>query len=155
MLTESTFLDMHDNRIVTYPDGTVYKIKPFAGRDNTKVFAKLTKYGSGAFGGVLRGVFQGSEDEDSEGLDAVSLIIAGALQDAFVDFDDPKFIHFLTEELLSYVFKGDVQIDYDKEFQGNILRAFDLMALVIDYNYRHVFQQLDILAFFKKKNPKE
>lgn len=141
-------LDMNDTRIVTYDAGRVYTIKPFAGRDTTKIFAKLVKYGSGAFGGVLRGLYDKEEEEE---LNAVSYFIAGALQDAFVDIDDPKFIDFITTELLANVYRNNSPIDYDKEFAGQLLLAFDLMRHVIDYNFRPVFQQLGINALLKVK----
>lgn len=156
-LEKTNVLDIEDTRIVTYPDGVAYTIKPFEGRDATKAFAKLTKYGSGAFGGILRGAFKstGDSEEDELGLDAMSLMIAGCLQDAFVDIDDERFLNFLTDELMANVSRSGIRIDYDKEFKMNITRAFDLMRWVIDYNFRPVFQNLDILAFFKKLNPKE
>lgn len=153
MFLDRKVLDMNGNRIVTYSaDNTTYTITEFGGRDSTKMFAKLVKYGSGAFGGVLRGIFTetGDEEEDEKGLDMISVIIAGCLQDAFVDLDDERFLKFICDEILANVCKGNTPIDYDIEFKGNLLKAFDLIALVIDYNYRHVFQHLDIRAYLSK-----
>lgn len=138
-MINSTVTDIEGTRIVKYDEGS-YVIKPFKGRDSAKILAKLTKYGSKSFGGILRGVAT-SEDE----VDVVSLAVAASLQDAFIDIDDPVFIHFITDEILSNVTKDNVPFDFDKEFVGKgIVRTFDLIKNVISYNYAPVFQELGI-----------
>ena len=115
------------------------------------MLTKLTKYGSSVFGGVLRGVADSGED-----VDAVSLLVAGSLRDAFQTIDDHELETFVCEELVSNVFSNNEPFDWDNEFKGkNMLVCFDLLRQVIQYNFAPVFQELGIAALFKQKEVNE
>ena len=115
------------------------------------MLTKLTKYGSSVFGGVLRGVADSGED-----VDAVSMLVAGSLRDAFQTLDDPDLELFVCEELVSNVFSNNEPFDWDNEFKGkNMLVCFDLLRQVIQYNFSPVFQELGIAALFQKKEVSE
>ena len=143
-------IDIDGERIVKY-EGKSYRIKLFTGRNNYRVLTKLTKYGSNVFGGVLRGVAASEED-----VDAVSLLIAGSLQDAFSTIDDPDLETFVCEELVANIFSNQDKFEWDAEFKGkNMLVCFDLLRQVIQYNFAPVFQELGIAALFVKKEVTE
>lgn len=149
-LIESEIIDIDGERIVKYGSKS-YRIKLFTGRNSYRVLTKLTKYGSSVFGGVLRGVAESGED-----VDAVSLLVAGSLRDAFQTIDDPELETFVCEEIVSNVFSGTEKFDWDAEFKGkNMLVCFDLLRQVIQYNFSPVFQELGIAALFKQKEVKE
>ena len=82
-LIESEIIDIDGERIVKYGSKS-YRIKLFTGRNSYKVLTKLTKYGSGMLGGVIRGVAESEED-----VDAISLLVSGSLVNAFQTIDDP------------------------------------------------------------------
>lgn len=149
-LIESEIIDIDGERVVKYGSKS-YRIKLFKGRNSYRVLTKLTKYGSSVFGGVLRGVAESGED-----VDAVSLLFAGSLRDAFQTIDDPELETFVCEELVSNVFSNNEQFDWDNEFNGkNMLVCFDLLRQVIQYNFSPVFQELGIAALFKQKEVNE
>ena len=100
-LIESEIIDIDGERIVKYGSKS-YRIKLFKGRNSYRVLTKLTKYGSSVFGGVLRGVAESGED-----VDAVSLLVAGSLRDAFQTIDDPELETFVCEELVANVFSNN------------------------------------------------
>lgn len=147
---ESEIIDIDGERIVKYGTKS-YRIKLFKGRNSYRVLTKLTKYGSSVFGGVLRGVSESGED-----VDAISMLVAGSLRDAFQTLDDPELESFVCEELVSNVFTNNESFDWDAEFRGkNMLICFDLLRQVIQYNFSPVFQELGIAALFKQKEVKE
>ena len=149
-LIESEIIDIDGERIVKYGNKS-YRIKLFKGRNSYRVLTKLTKYGSSVFGGVLRGVAESGED-----VDAVSLLVAGSLRDAFQTIDDPELETFVCEELVANVFSNNEAFDWDDEFKGkNMLVCFDLLRQVIQYNFSPVFQELGIAALFKQKEVSE
>ena len=149
-LIESEIIDIDGERIVKYGSKS-YRIKLFKGRNSYRVLTKLTKYGSSVFGGVLRGVAESGED-----VDAVSLLVAGSLRDAFQTIDDPMLETFVCEELVANVFSGTEKFDWDVEFKGkNMIVCFDLLRQVIQYNFSPVFQELGIGALFKQKEASE
>jgi hypothetical protein len=149
-MIESEIIDIDGERIVKYGTKS-YRIKLFKGRNSYRVLTKLTKYGSGLFGGVLRGVAESGED-----VDAVSLLVAGSLRDAFQTIDDPELETFVCEELVANVFSNNEAFNWDDEFKGkNMLVCFDLLRQVIQYNFSPVFQELGIAALFKQKEVSE
>ena len=149
-MIESEIIDIDGERIVKYGNKS-YRIKLFKGRNNYRVLTKLTKYGSSVFGGVLRGVAESGED-----VDAVSLLVAGSLRDAFQSIDDPELETFVCEELVANVFSNNEAFNWDDEFKGkNMLVCFDLLRQVIQYNFSPVFQELGIAALFKQKEVSE
>ena len=149
-LIESEIIDIDGERIVKYGNKS-YRIKLFKGRNSYRVLTKLTKYGSSVFGGVLRGVADSGED-----VDAVSLLVAGSLRDAFQTIDDPELETFVCEELVANVFSNNEAFNWDDEFKGkNMLVCFDLLRQVIQYNFSPVFQELGIAALFKQKEVSE
>lgn len=149
-LIESEIIDIDGERIVKYGNKS-YRIKLFKGRNSYRVLTKLTKYGSSVFGGVLRGVAESGED-----VDAVSLLVAGSLRDAFQTIDDPELETFVCEELVANVFSNNEPFNWDDEFKGkNMLVCFDLLRQVIQYNFSPVFQELGIAALFKQKEVSE
>lgn len=149
-LIESEIIDIDGERIVKYGSKS-YRIKLFKGRNSYRVLTKLTKYGSSVFGGVLRGVAESGED-----VDAVSLLVAGSLRDAFQTIDDPELETFVCEELVANVFSNNEPFNWDDEFKGkNMLVCFDLLRQVIQYNFSPVFQELGIAALFKQKEVSE
>lgn len=149
-LIESEIIDIDGERIVKYGTKS-YRIKLFKGRNSYRVLTKLTKYGSSVFGGVLRGVAASDED-----VDAVSLLVAGSLSDAFQTIDDPELEKFVCEEIVANVFSNNEPFNWDEEFKGkNMLVCFDLLRQVIQYNFSPVFQELGIAALFKQKEVNE
>lgn len=149
-LIESEIIDIDGERIVKYVTKS-YRIKLFKGRNSYRVLTKLTKYGSSVFGGVLRGVADSGED-----VDAVSLLVAGSLRDAFQTIDDPELEKFVCEEIVANVFSNNEPFNWDDEFKGkNMLVCFDLLRQVIQYNFSPVFQELGIAALFKQKEVNE
>lgn len=147
---KSEIIDIDGERIIKYSNKS-YRIKLFKGRNSYRVLTKLTKYGSGVFGGVLRGVAESGED-----VDAVSMLVAGSLYDAFQTLDDPELEKFVCEELVANVFSNNEAFNWDDEFKGvNMLICFDLLRQVIQYNFSPVFQELGIAALFKKKEVEE
>ena len=70
---ESTIVDMDNERVIKYSDKS-YRIKRFEGRNAFNILAKLTKYGSKMFGGMLHGISNTEEESD-----AVAALIAGAI----------------------------------------------------------------------------
>lgn len=147
---KSEIIDIDGERIIKYSNKS-YRIKLFKGRNSYRVLTKLTKYGSGVFGGVLRGVAESGED-----VDAVSMLVAGSLYDAFQTLDDPDLEKFVCEELVANVFSDNETFNWDDEFRGaNMLICFDLLRQVIQYNFSPVFQELGIAALFKKKEVSE
>lgn len=147
---ESEIIDIDGERIVKYGNKS-YRIKLFKGRNSYRVLTKLTKYGSSVFGGVLRGVAESGED-----VDAVSLLVAGSLRDAFQTIDDPELETFVCEELVANVFSNNEPFNWDDEFKGkNMLVCFNLLRQVIQYNFSPVFQELGIAALFKQKEVSE
>ena len=149
-MIESEIIDIDGERIVKYGNKS-YRIKLFKGRNSYRVLTKLTKYGSSVFGGVLRGVAESGED-----VDAVSLLVAGSLRDAFQTIDDPELETFVCEELVANIFSNNESFNWDDEFKGkNMLVCFDLLRQVIQYNFSPVFQELGIAALFKQKEVNE
>ena len=149
-MIESEIIDIDGERIVKYGNKS-YRIKLFKGRNSYRILTKLTKYGSSVFCGVLRGVAESGED-----VDAVSLLVAGSLRDAFQTIDDPELETFVCEELVANVFFNNEPFNWDDEFKGkNMLVCFDLLRQVIQYNFSPVFQELGIAALFKQKEVNE
>lgn len=149
-LIESEIIDIDGERIVKYGSKS-YRIKLFTGRNSYKVLTKLTKYGSGMLGGVIRGVAESEED-----VDAISLLVSGSLVNAFQTIDDTMLETFVCEELVANVFSGTEKFDWDVEFKGkNMIVCFDLLRQVIQYNFSPVFQELGIGALFKQKEASE
>ena len=149
-LIESEIIDIDGERIVKYGSKS-YRIKLFTGRNSYKVLTKLTKFGSGMLGGVIRGVAESEED-----VDAISLLVSGSLVNAFQTLDDPMLETFVCEELVANIFSGTEKFDWDVEFKGkNMIVCFDLLRQVIQYNFSPVFQELGIGALFKQKEVSE
>lgn len=138
-------------RTVRYEDNKIYVIKPFRGKQGTKLSMTLAKYASGAFGGILVGVVdQIAEGTDVEKMDTIGLMISGVLEGAFSELDDPKFQDFFFELFSNVVVDGS-PLDYDKEFQLDFGLPFDLVRHIVTYNFASVFQRLGIGALLKKK----
>lgn len=145
------FQGKNGQRIVDYGEGRIYVIKPFKGKKGTTLALKLTKYASGAFGGILAGVLdQIQGGTEVEKLDSVGLIISGVLDGAFQELDDPDFLSFFFD-LFSEVYRDNSPIDYDDEFVLEQELPIDLIRHIITYNFRSVFQRLGIAALLKKK----
>jgi hypothetical protein len=141
--------DIDGARIVKYKNGKNFTIHLFAGRDTAKMLAKVTKYGSSMFGGMIRGLADSEED-----VDHIAILIACSLRESFMDVDDPQFLYFLTDELMLKVTHTDSgqAFDWDKEFIGkNMIVCFDLIKQVIAYNFSPVFQELGISALLNQK----
>ena len=138
-------------RSVNYGDGKVFIVRPFKGKKGTQMAMKLTKYASGAFGGILTGVIdQIQGGTEVEKLDTIGLMLSGVLEGAFTELDDPKFVEFFFE-LFSEVSKDGSPLDFDKEFELDFGLPFDLARHIITYNFASVFQRLGIAALLKKK----
>lgn len=142
-------------RTVRYEGNKIFVIKPFRGKQGTKLSMKLAKYASGAFGGILVGVVdQMADGTDVEKLDTIGLMMSGVLEGAFSELDDPKFQDFFFE-LFSNVSIDGQPLDFDKEFQLDFGLPFDLVRHIIMYNFSSVFQRLAIGALLKKKEMSE
>ncbi|AYD82372.1 hypothetical protein Aci011_042 [Acinetobacter phage vB_AbaM_B09_Aci01-1] len=143
-------------RVVNYDDGArIYSIKPFKGKKGTIAAAKLTKYVSESFGGVLVGVLdQIDGGTDVEKLDAVGFMISGILDGAFKSLDDPQ-LHEFYFSLFDEVYRDGQRIEYDDEFKLEQEYAIDLVRHIVTYNFKSVFQRLGIAALLKKKVSEE
>lgn len=142
-------------RSVRYENNRIFVIKPFRGKQGTKLSMTLAKYASGAFGGILVGVVdQISEGTEVEKLDTVGLMLSGVLEGAFTELDDPKFQDFFFELFSNVVVDGQ-PLDFDKEFALDYGLPFDLVRHIIMYNFSSVFQRLGIGALLKKKELSE
>ena len=142
-------------RTVQYENNKIFVIKPFRGKQGTRLSMTLAKYASGAFGGILVGVVdQISDGTDVDKLDTIGLIISGVLEGAFTELDDPKFQDFFFE-LFSNVSVDGQPLDYDREFQLDFGLPFDLVRHIVTYNFSSVFQRLGIGALLKKKEQSE
>lgn len=141
-------------RTVRYGDKT-FVVKPFVGKKGLVLTMKLTKYATGAFGGLLAGaVTQIQGGTEVEKLDAIGILLSGVVQGAFEELDDEKFHEFFFD-LFSNVFVDNTPLDFDKEFTLNYGLAFDLVRHIITYNFASVFTQLGIDALLKKKETKD
>ena len=150
-MNNAKVVDLNGQRNVIFDNTLIYEIKPFKGRDSIKILGKLTKYGSKSFGGLLRGVANGDQDAD-----AISMIVAGSLNDAFSDLDDPVLQFFITDELFANVTRNNQPFDFDKEYDvAGLLKIFEVMKNVISYNYASVFKQLGISAHTHQEEVKE
>lgn len=142
-------------RSVRYENNRIFVIKPFRGKQGTKLSMTLAKYASGAFGGILVGVVdQISEGTEVEKLDTVGLMLSGVLEGAFTELDDPKFQEFFFELFSNVVVDGQ-PLDFDKEFALDYGLPFDLVRHIVMYNFSSVFQRLGIGALLKKKELSE
>lgn len=143
-------------RIVNYNEGErIYSIKPFKGKKGTVAAAKLTKYVSASFGGVLLGVLdQVDGGTEVEKLDTLGFMISGILDGAFNNLDDPQ-LHEFYFSLFSEVYRDGQAIDYDEEFKLEQEYALDLVRHIVTYNFSSVFQHLGIAALLKKKVSEE
>lgn len=150
------FAGKDGQRVVNYNEGErVYSIKPFKGRKGTVAAAKLTKYVSESFGGVLIGVMDQIEGgTEVEKLDTLGFMISGILDGAFKNLDDPN-MHEFYFSLFSEVYRDGNTIDYDEEFKLEQEYAIDLVRHIVTYNFSSVFQGLGIAALFKKKVSEE
>lgn len=142
-------------RIIKLKDGRTFTVKPFKGKQGTRMQASLTKYASQSFGGVLAGIMGQMEGDTEEAkMDALSFAMNGVLQGAFSELDDERFLNFFYE-LFSCTSKDNVLVDYDEEFTADQGTPILLAVHIITYNFRSVFQQLGIGALLKKKVAKE
>jgi len=143
-------------RVVNYNDGErIYSIKPFKGKKGTIAAAKLTKYVSESFGGVILGVLDQIEGgTEVEKLDTLGFMISGILDGAFRNLDDPN-IHEFYFSLFDEVYRDGQAIDYDAEFTLEQEYAIDLVRHIVTYNFKSVFQHLGIAALLKKKVSEE
>ncbi|QIW91545.1 tail assembly chaperone [Acinetobacter phage vB_AbaM_P1] len=150
------FSGKEGQRVVNYNDGErIYSIKPFKGKKGTVAAAKLTKYVSASFGGVLLGVLDQAEGgTEVEKLDSLGFMISGILDGAFNSFDDPQ-LHEFYFSLFSEVYRDGQAIDYDEEFKLEQEYALDLVRHIVTYNFSSVFQRLGIAALLKKKVSEE
>ena len=143
-------------RIVNYDDGArIYSIKPFKGKKGTIAAAKLTKYISASFGGVLVGVLDEIDGgTEVEKMDSLGFMISGILDGAFNTFDDPQ-LHEFYFSLFDEVYRDGNRIDYDEEFKLEQEYSVDLIRHIVTYNFKSVFQRLGIAALLKKKVSEE
>lgn len=156
-MVKSEVTNLDRKLIVKYPElGTSYVVNPFKGKMCTKMLAKLTKYTSTMFGGMLQGLMGQVEGEtEEEKFDTISFLIGGALEGAFHTVDDEQFLDFFYD-LFTETTKGNSVIDYDEEFSGeNLVVAFDLARHIVMHNFKPVFQQLGIAALLKPKAQEE
>lgn len=150
------FAGKEGQRVVNYNDGErIYSIKPFKGKKGTIAAAKLTKYVSESFGGVIVGILDQIEGgTEFEKLDALGFMISGVLDGAFKSLDDPQ-LHDFYFSLFDEVYRDGQRIDYDEEFKLEQEYSLDLIRHIVTYNFRSVFQQLGIAALLKKKVSEE
>lgn len=142
-------------RTVRYENNKIFVIKPFRGKQGTRLAFTLSKYASGAFGGLLVGALdQLGEGTEAEKLDTMGILISGILEGAFQEIDDPKFQDFFFE-LFSNVTVDGSPLDYDKEFSLDFGLPLDLVRYIVTYNFASVFQRLGIGALLKKSQVEE
>ena len=110
-----------------------YIINAFKGKQGFILKAKLLKVISPALA-ALRGT---AEDAD------MVAIITAVVSEVVSRIDESETLDLIIE-LLSNVYKGSVKLDFDKEFSQNYSAIYLLLAEVVKYNYKDVFQTLGI-----------
>ena len=110
-----------------------YIINAFKGKQGFLLKAKLLKVISPALA-ALRGT---AEDAD------MVAIITAVVSEVVSRIDESETLDLIIE-LLSNVYKGSVKLDFDKEFTQNYSAIYLLLAEVVKYNYKDVFQTLGI-----------
>lgn len=110
-----------------------YIINAFKGKQGFLLKAKLLKIVSPALG-ALRGA--------AEDADMVSVITA-VVTEVVNRIDESETLDLIIE-LLSNVYKGSVKLNFDTEFAQNYSAIYLLLAEVIKFNYKDVFQTLGI-----------
>lgn len=110
-----------------------YIINAFKGKQGFILKAKLLKVVSPALA-ALRGT--------AEDADMVSVITA-VVSEVVNRIDEGETLDLIIE-LLSNVYKGSVKVNFDTEFAQNYSAIYLLLAEVVKYNYKDVFQTLGI-----------
>lgn len=110
-----------------------YIINAFKGKQGFILKAKLLKVVSPALA-ALRGA--------AEDADMVSVITA-VVSEVVNRIDEGETLDLIIE-LLSNVYKGSVKVNFDTEFAQNYSAIYLLLAEVVKYNYKDVFQTLGI-----------
>lgn len=110
-----------------------YIINAFKGKQGFLLKARLLKVISPALA-ALRGT--------AEDADMVSIITA-VVSEVVNRIDEGETLDLIIE-LLSNVYKGSVKVNFDTEFAQNYSAIYLLLAEVVKYNYKDVFQTLGI-----------
>lgn len=114
--------------------GNDYTINAFKGKQGFLLKAKLLKIVSPALA-ALKGV---SEDAD------FTAVVAAIVSEVADKIDEVETLD-LIEQLFSGVYKGNsTKLNFDTEFAQNYSAIYLLLAEVIKFNYKDVFQTLGI-----------
>ena len=107
--------------------GSDYFIRTFKGSKSFKVKMQLADI-IAAVGGAI----------GDDGVDLPSMV--KALKATMTVDQQLEFIKLV----LSEVYKGTQLINFDDEFEGCMLKMYELAIAVLDHNYKDVFQMLGI-----------
>lgn len=110
-----------------------YIINAFKGKQGFILKAKLLKVVAPA----LSAIKAAAEDTD------MISVITGVVSEVLDKIDEGDTLDLIIE-LLSSVYKGSVKVNFDTEFSQNYSAIYLLLAEVIKFNYKDVFQMLGI-----------
>lgn len=118
------------NEVSININGEDYYIKQFQGRKSFMIKTKLLNV-------VGKGALALKEVDDP-----LTLIVS--LVSAVFENLKPEESLALVEELLSETYKGNMKLNFDKEFSGNMSGVYRLAFEVVKLNYSDLFQMLGI-----------
>jgi hypothetical protein len=118
------------NEVSININGEDYYIKQFQGRKSFMIKTKLLNV-------VGKGALALKEVDDP-----LTLIVS--LVSAVFENLKPEESLALVEELLSETYKGNMKLNFDKEFSGNMSGVYKLAFEVVKLNYSDLFQMLGI-----------
>lgn len=110
-----------------------YIINAFKGKQGFLLKAKLLKVVAPALAAIK------ASAEDADMISVITAVVSEVLD----KIDEGDTLDLIIE-LLSSVYKGSVKVNFDTEFSQNYAAIYLLLAEVIKFNYKDVFQMLGI-----------
>lgn len=110
-----------------------YIINAFKGKQGFLLKAKLLKVVAPALAAIK------ASAEDADMISVITAVVSEVLD----KIDEGDTLDLIIE-LLSSVYKGSVKVNFDTEFAQNYAAIYLLLAEVIKFNYKDVFQMLGI-----------
>ena len=116
-----------ESQMTVNVNGTDYLINKFKGKEGLMIGAKISK--------LIAPLFAASTSNGEE-LDITKIA------DYITDKMDEDSVCQLIVKLMTSVYKGSQQVNFDTEFAGNYATLFDLIKEVVMFNYSDVFSKL-------------
>lgn len=118
---------MIESQMTVNVGGTDYLINKFKGKEGLMIGAKIGK--------LIAPLFAASANNGTE-------LDIGKIADYITDKMDEDSVCQLIVKLMTSVYKGSQQVNFDTEFAGNYAVLFDLIKEVVMFNYSDVFSKL-------------